>query len=294
MATVPSIVTLLLFAAGGIGHVAPDTLLTELQVLGSFDQAHRLVLDPQGVIYVADIGRQEIIALRDDQSAPRTVGGLGWDAGAFDRPSGLATDGLNLFVADNGNHRIQRFDRSLNFISSFVTRDSSAVAPRFGYPVGVALSRLGDLFVLDGENLRVMKFSAAMRYERAFGDFDDRRARLSNPLKILVGGNDRVYVLEPDRLLEFDYFGHYVRTIGEGVFREARSFSLSDHGFIVVAGAVISWFTERGEFQRSIPATDLIVSSPLSSLADVVARGDRLYLLTSHHLHVFRISAVGD
>lgn len=294
MATVSTIVALFLFAAGGSVENAPDTLLTELQVLGSFEHAYRLVLDPQGGICVADVGRQEVILLRDDGSALLSVGGYGWDATAFDRPSGLATDGLNLFVADNGNHRIQRFDRSLNFISSFTTRDSTAAATRFGYPVGVALSRLGDLFILDGENLRVVKFSAAMRFERAFGDFDDRRARLRKPLKILVGGNDLVYVLEPDRLLEFDYFGHYLRTIGDGLLQDARSFSLIDNGYVIVTGGEIKWFTERGELRLAISARNLLASSPLDTLEDVASRGERLFLLTSRRLHVFKISTVGD
>lgn len=294
MAALSSIAGLLLAFGGGFIATSPDTILTEIQAVGSFEHAFRIALSPQGGVYVADIGRNQIILQKDNESSPVSVGGYGWDATTFDRPTGLASDGLNVYVADNGNHRIQRFDRNLNFISSFTTRDSSAAATRFGYPLGVSLSRLGDLFILDGENLRVLKFAPMMRYERSFGDIDDRRARLSRPLKVLVGPDDHAYVLEPGRLLEFDYFGHYLRSIGEGVLKDARSFCLVDGGVVVVTGEQIQWFTQRGELALTIRTRDLPATTLTGPLEDVASWGNRIYLLTSTRLHVFQILTAGQ
>ena len=290
MAALPSIVAFLCAAAGGFFPSASDTLLTELRSVGTFQHAFRLTISPQGGVYVADIDRNLILLLPDDHTSAASAGGYGWEASTFDRPTGLATDGLNLFVSDHGNHRIQRFDRSLNFVSSFSTRDTSVAGMRIGYPLGVALSRGGDLFVLDGENLRVVKFGPAMRFERSFGDIDDHRARLRRPLKILVGSNDHVFVLEPERLLEFDMFGHYLRAIGEGVLSEARSVALTENGFVVLAGDALRWFSERGEPSGLLRARDLITEMPLGPLEVAVMVGDQLFLLTTTRLHVFRVS----
>ncbi len=204
MGPFPQIIALLL--GSGITHigVSPDTSIIEVQTLGSFQQASRITTNPQGWMYVTDAGRNLVIRLKGDESVNTSVGGYGWSPTTLDKPTGLATDGLNLYVSDYGNHRLQRFDSNLNFISSFATRDTSFTDARFGYPLGVALSRLGDLFVLDGDNVRVVKFIGNVRYGRSFGDIDDRRSRLRRPEKILVGPNDHVFVLEPDRLLEFD------------------------------------------------------------------------------------------
>jgi hypothetical protein len=227
---------------------------------------------------------------REDGSSS-TVGGYGWSSTTFDQPTGLATDGLNLYVADRGNHRLMRFDRSLNFISSFVTRDTSLFAARFGFPLGVALSRLGDLFVLDGENLRVVKFAASMQYERSFGDIDDQRSKLRQPIKILLSPADHVFVLESDRLLEFDYFGHALRTIGSGSFQDAKGFCFFHGGIIVVTSTKLWWFDDRGDLLRAIGTADILSESPISALEDLAADTDGLLLLTSIQLHIVRVFA---
>lgn len=293
MAALSSIAVLLYAMAGSLAPSASDTLLTELRSTGAFQHAFRIAVDPQGGAYVADVDLHQVFHVPEDRSPAITIGGFGWEASTFDRPAGLATDGLNLFVADHGNHRIQRFDRSLNFISSFSTRDTSIPAVRIGYPLGVALSRSGELFVLDGENLRVVKFGSTMRFERSFGDIDDQRARFRRPLKILVGQNDHIYVLEPDRLLEFDMFGHYLRSFGGGAIAEAKSFALTRGGFLIVSGDRVQWFSERGEQTGAVQSQHLFTELPLGPLEDAAVVGDELYLLTTTRLHVFRVSLSG-
>lgn len=294
MAALPSITTLLLLAGSIAVAAPPDTLLVEQLSVGSFQRATRLTTNPQGWVYVVDAERNLILLIKDDKLSSVSVGGYGWTSTTFDRPTGLATDGLNLYVSDYGNHRLQRFDRNLNFISSFATRDTSFVDARFGYPLGVALSRLGDVFVLDGENLRVTKFVENMRFERSFGDIDDQRSRLRQPEKILAGSNDHIYVLEPDRLLEFDYFGHFIRSIGDRIFEDARGFCLVPGGVIVVTETTLFWFNDRGELAHSFSSGELQSKSPLGAFEDIASAGDRLLILTSHRLHIFQLPAAGN
>jgi sugar lactone lactonase YvrE len=290
VAAFPSIIALVLAAGTSFCEASPDTLLVEVQSLGTFQQAARLTTNPQGWVYVSDTEQNLVLLFRGDETQSVSVGGYGWTSTTFDKPTGFATDGLNLYVSDYGNHRLQRFDRNLNFISSFATRDTSVVEARFGYPLGVALSRLGDLFVLDGENLRVVKFVGNVRFERSFGDIDDQRSRLRQPQKILVGPNDQVYVLEPDRLLEFDYFGHYLRTIGDRSFKNALGFCLVPGGVVVVTHTALFWFNDRGDLARVIQTADLQTRTPLGPMEDVAIAADRLLILTSTRLHIFQLA----
>lgn len=282
-------ITMLLLSAMILRADTPDTMLVEQKSLGTFQRATRLVTNPQGWIYVLDSDRNLAVLMKGEEEPSSSVGGYGWSSTTFDQPTGLATDGLNLYVADRGNHRIMRFDRSFNFISSFTTRDTSLFAARFGSPLGVALSRLGDLFILDGENLRVVKFSANMKYERSFGDIDDARSRLRQPVKILISPDDHVLVLESDRLLEFDYFGQYLRTIGAGGFRDARGFCFVRGGIVVVTPGMLLWLNDRGELLREIRASDIASESPISFMEDIAGGADRLLLLTSTQLHIVRV-----
>jgi tripartite motif-containing protein 71 len=67
-------------------------------------------------------------------------------------------DSLNIYVADNDNHRIQKFDSSFNYVSqwgSLGTENS-----QFGnsiYQLAVYIS--GDILVADNDNKRIQKFS---------------------------------------------------------------------------------------------------------------------------------------
>jgi len=283
-------IPLLLAAATTFWFGSPDTLLVGEKTVGTFQHATRVVSSPQGWVYVIDAERNLVVSI-DAEGVPRSsVGGYGWSPTAFDLPTGVSTDGLNLYVSDHGNHRIQRFDRSLNFISSFSTRDTSFLAARFGYPLGLALSRLGDLFVIDGENLRVLKFDAVLRFERSFGGIEDERSTLRNPLKIMIAPDDLVYVLEPGRLLAFDYFGHFVRAIGASVVENAKGFCLYRGGVIVVAPDRLFWFNDRGEHSRTVLSREILSDPPLGSMEDVASLGERLLVLTTSRLHIIQVS----
>jgi hypothetical protein len=271
MAALPSIVTLLTIGISSLLASAPDTLLVEDRVLGSFQRATRLVINPQGWIYVVDADPNTVVLFRDQDSSPSFIGGYGWTATTLDQPSGIATDGLNVYVSDLGNHRVQRFDRFLNYISSFSTRDTDVVSARFGYPGGVALSRLGDLFILDTENLRVVKYIGSGRYERSFG------------------GLDHIYVLEPQRLLEFDYFGNYIQTIGVGVLGNARGFDVAGSGALVATSDTLYWFSERGEMTLAIPVRFIMTSVPIRDVSDIALVRDQLYVLTSKKVFTLKI-----
>lgn len=268
-----------------------DTLLQEEYTIGLFRNATRLTLSPQGWIYIVDADEHAVLLFTSPQVKPRSVGGYGWATTSFDRPTGITTDGLSVYAADYNNHRIQRFDRNLNFLCSFSTRDTTEIAARFGFPTGVALSRLGDLFILDSENFRIEKFTAQLRHERSFGGIEAERGKLRQPLKILLSSDDHVYVLEPERLVEFDYFGNYLRSIGQGILQDAQGFDVGKEGIVVAMKDSLLWFSFQGQIQTILPVSTILASVSLSPLHDVLVSGDRLYLLTPRRLVVMKTVA---
>lgn len=265
-----------------------DTLLQEESVLGPFRQATRLAVNPQGWLYVLDAELQSLLLFKTSQDQPRSVGGLGWSATSFDRPTGITTDGLSVYVSDYYNHRIQRFDRNLNYLASFSTRDTTAESARFGYPMGVALSRLGDLFVIDSENIRVLKFTPQRRLERAFGGIEETRGKLRHPLKILLSPDDHVYVLEPDRLIEYDNFGNFLRIVGQGLLHQAQGFHVGRDALVVATIDSLIWFSRSGRVETIVPVSSILASVPLTPLHDVALSGEKLFLLTARQLVIMK------
>ncbi len=268
------------------GLFSPDTFFVEEYSLGPFRQAARVSLSASGWLYVADQGANTIQLFGEDHSKSAEVGGYGWVSSTFDCPTGLATDGLSLYVSDRGNHRVQRFDRNLRYLSSLATRDTAYGPARFGYPLGVALSQQGALFVLDGENLRVVKFDASSNFERTFGDASSNNQAFRQPTKILAT-KQRVYISEPARILQFDDFGNFIRSVGENLGSRIQTFGADESAIVEVRGDSLYWFSVEGTLESTTSIRSLIADVPIDAVQDIAVAGDRLILLTTKHLISF-------
>jgi hypothetical protein len=242
-----------------------------------------------GTIYILDADENKVSLFSNLQDVPKTIGGFGWSSSSFDKPTGVATDGVNIYISDFGNHRIQRFDRDLNYISSLSTRDTSDVISRFGYPLDVALSEFGDMFILDGENIRVMKFNAQSSFERAFGDINAGKGKLQNPTR-LVATNSRIFVGEKNKVIVYDYFGNYLGSIGEGIINNLNGFTMLTNGLLVASNDTIWWFTREGALQRSSSLNNIISEERIDQIQDVACNGKQLFILSPHKIHVFKMS----
>lgn len=265
-----------------------DTVPVEEFSVGLFQRATRIVAGVQGMLFVLDADQNKVFVYTDITQPPKSIGGFGWATGSFDKPTGVATDGIHIYVSDYGNHRIQRFDRNLNYISSFSTRDTSDVASRFGYPLDVALSELGDLFVLDGENIRILKFNSQSSFERPFGDVNAGKGKLQNPIR-LVATTTRIVVCERTRIVIFDYFGNYLSSIGDGVVSVLTGFTPCANGFLAVSSDTLWWFSQDGVFQKSLPLSHLMSGEHIDRIQDVACIGNRLFVLSPRRLHVFKM-----
>lgn len=288
MATVFALVGIL-FAGLGRTVSVPDTLFLSESSFGSFDEATRITIGPAGRIYVIDSQKNAVVIFKSPQDSPSVLGGYGWTSVTFDRPSGVATDGLNVYVSDFGNHRIQRFDRYSDLISTLYTRDSSYTPAQFGYPAGVALSNQGDLIVLDAENLRVVEFSADSRFEREFGDLNAAGGKLQNPIKVCSDGNQFIYVVEKFKIVEFDFYGNYLRTFAQDLQNEIAGGQTTPNGIAIVSADTLYWFNVDGSLSSKTPFGMLIADGPVASVQDVAFLGDRLFVLTPHRCFIFKM-----
>jgi hypothetical protein len=288
MATIFTVAFCLLAWSSPASAQSVDSVLVEDYAVGSFQQATRIVSGTQGIIFVLDADENKISMFSNLQDAPKTIGGFGWSSSSFDKPTGVATDGVNVYVSDYGNHRIQRFDRDLNYISSFSTRDTSDVISRFGYPLDIALSELGDLFILDGENIRVIKFNTQDFFERAFGDINAGKGKLQNPVK-LFATNSRIFVGDKNRILLYDYFGNYLGSIGEGIINSLSGFTMVTNGLLAASSDSIWWFSREGALQKVLSLENIISEERIDQIQDIAFNGKQLFILSPHRIHVFKI-----
>ena len=257
-------------------------------------QARSLSVDLSGSIYVSDTGNNRILKFNKDGKLIKTVGGFGWEKEQFYSPYDIhASSALDIFVADYNNHRIERYDKDLNYISSFYSNENWEEQFQFGYPRSVASSIHGELFIIDGENIRLLKLNSFGEPEMSFGDFAEGRGRLLQPVQVAISPDDRIYVSDSqaNKIVVFDYFGNYLTEIGSNFLKEPQGIYYSPLKLLFVA--------DQGN-KRVVafkPDGELIfvwskISDEIGSFqnpVDVVTFQQRVFVLDNDRIFVFEL-----
>ena len=143
-------------------------------------------------------------------------GGHGNGKGQFENPHGIAVDSAgNIFVADSGNGRIQKFSPNGTFVTSIASTD----------PNGIAVDRAGNIYVAEiGSKHRVQKLGPDGRF------ITEWAPGLYGPRKIAIGPDDSIYVVDSgrNRIVKFSPDGQVLASwgsegTGDGQFRGLTS-----------------------------------------------------------------------
>jgi uncharacterized protein (TIGR03663 family) len=164
-----------------------------------------------------------------ERNARLMFGSQGTEPGQFERPNGIqvAPDGF-VYVADTGNHRVQKFTADGQFVAAFgqnsVVETEIGTTAGFNEPWDVAVVPGGDIYVADTWNHRIQKLDAEGNPISAWGTFGQYTAgdiagqgALYGPRGIVVApdglvyvtdtGNKRVQVFRPDGQFAFQWGG---------------------------------------------------------------------------------------
>lgn len=179
--------------------------------IGKFSSAKSFSFSPTANIFVSDTTTNELIKLDTLGTVLKTIGGFGWQESGFDNPSDVFTTQLNVYVSDKNNNRIQFFDKDLNFLSQLSNQSVTDSRYEFSYPTCSAVSNQGDLFILDSDNKRILKFNLRGEFQTTIGGFDAGSFALSNPINFCITNSAQLFVVDPPLIVEFDQFGNGIR-----------------------------------------------------------------------------------
>lgn len=252
--------------------------------IGRFVNASSFYINPAGFIYVSDINTDEITALDTLGNVLRKIGGYGWSQSAFDKPADVYADALKVYVADKNNHRIQRFDKNLNFNFQISTRNSEIEQERFGYPLSAVMSNQGDVFILDSENSRIVKFDIFGNFLQNFGGYDYGNYALANPAQLAVSMQNNIYVIDENQIIVFDQYGNSIAKIsGADEFISIR--------------IIFDWMTVTSKEKIYIlnlrtqeTVLKELILEEYDSKSDIVSAiifNNKLYLLTKKEILIF-------
>jgi uncharacterized repeat protein (TIGR03803 family) len=204
-------------------------------------------------------------------------GSSGIGNGQFQAADGVAVDGNgNVFVADAGYPRIQKFDHSGNYLAqfpvsgagAFVSLDSSGYVlvrdvggisvydnsgnhiTQFGQgfiltPTGAAFDASGNIFVVDTSNDSIDKYDNNGNYLSQFGSYGAGNGQFHTPFGIAIDGSGNLFVTDSgnNRVEKFDSNGNYLTQFGSpgsgnGQFNQPEGVAVDSAGNVFVVDHV--------------------------------------------------------
>lgn len=266
--------------------LARDTNLILYKSAGHFKNAISITTDFKGNIYVLDYESCEIIKYNNDLKELKRIGKKGWGNGEFFNPTHIdGTGGLNLFVSDKMNSRIQVFDLNLGFVNAILT-DIESIDERFRIkkPICSILINSQDLYVIDGDDPRVVIFTNQKTPTLYFGSYQSGKVSLVKPKKMVKDSKNIIYIYDEARsqILKYDNFGGYISSINLDNIVSLCVYN--DFIYILTKSSIYIYNSEKSAFVEEIQLSEKF-SSDLTDI--LVVSADKIFILTKEKLYLF-------
>lgn len=137
-------------------------------------------------------------ALPGTMSYSSKWGALGSGDGQFNNPAQVALDSQgNVYVVDNGNSRVQKFNAAGVYQSQFGGWDGDETGNGlFRAPTGIAIDSADNIYVSDTSTDRIQKFDSNGDFVVQWGSGGTANGRFSNAFALAVDSSDNVYVVD--------------------------------------------------------------------------------------------------
>ncbi len=267
---------LLLFLNFLIG--GSDSLLVKSREVADFSNAVSVTTDGKENIYVLDAGTNQIVKFDNKLNYMKRNGKQGWDEGQFDSPTCIdGSSGLDIFVTDGKNKRVQRLDLELNPISILKTNLTDfTVDYQYNTPVATLVLNSRELYVIDGDNNRIVIYKDGRNPSGIFGDYSSGKGQLSRPVKILKDGKNFIYVLDKElkTIFRFDNLGNYINRL---TIENLESFTITGNTLYMFNGKEILIY----DLERNTVTDTKILPGKISKkkFRDILVLNSKKYLL---------------
>ncbi|MES2328650.1 MAG: cadherin-like beta sandwich domain-containing protein [Bacteroidota bacterium] len=281
------------YAGSGTQSGSADNAVANL---ATFNRPLGLAIDERGNLYVADAGNNKIRKI-STTGIVSTYAGSGTQSGSadnsvptlatFNAPSGLAIDVMgNVFVADQGNHKIRKITPT-GVVTSFAgsgtgTVDGVGTAASFKSPSGIAFDIAGNLFVADQGNHKIRKITptglvTSLAGSGTGGSADNIKGSLSSfnfPTALVVGDSGRIYVADENnhKIRRITPLGYTITpAISPGLQFDSTTGTVS--GKPVTFAPLTYAVTAYNQFGSSTDSLEIRYTSSETKLASLVSVG---------------------
>ncbi|PIY71819.1 hypothetical protein COY87_04100, partial [Candidatus Roizmanbacteria bacterium CG_4_10_14_0_8_um_filter_33_9] len=218
----------------------------------------------------------------------RDWGGFGVSDGKLKQPQGITIDSAgNIYVADTGNNRIQKFTSTGVFTAAWGIAGTGNL--EFNNPTGITTDDT-YLYIVDTGNNRVQKITVGGVYTDKWGTLGSLASQFSNPkgiLKYYDGANTYLYVADTgnNRIMRFNtdgtpttlypYWGSY--GVSNGLFNQPQRIAEDGNYDIYVTDTTgrVQKFDQQGTFKLVFSPTS--GDSGISVVSSITANGNTIY-----------------
>ncbi len=166
-------------------------------------------------VYVFNRGQHALLVFGVDGSYLREIG-----AGLFSVPHGLRVDGEgNIWTADVGNHLVIKFSPAGKVLMVLGKKNTASKGwfhkdynqSFLNKPSDVTFDSDGNIYVADGGNFRVVKYSSEGEVVQSFGEEGTGDGQFNFPHSLVIDGQGRLLVADREnkRIQLFDLSGIY-------------------------------------------------------------------------------------
>ncbi len=182
------------------------------------------------IIPIKAMAQKSILLPSDSYLYINKWGSKGSGNGQFVGPEGIAVDSSgNVYVSDNGNNRIQKFDNNGNFITKWDFKGSDVI--QLDKPEGIAVDSSHNVYVTDYSSNSIIKCDSNGKLITKW--------ITTNPEDIAIDKSGYVYVTDYHGILKFDGNGKLITKWGSygtsnGQFIGSGGIAINSSGYVYV------------------------------------------------------------
>jgi len=157
-----------------------------------------LDVDNKGNLYVLDATAKQVVIYDRDGNFLRNVG----NPNDISRPAGLGVDreGTRLYAVDIGgsstdNHRVVVYDALSGKRLPDIGKRGKEKG-EFNLPRDAVVAQDGSIYIVDGGNFRVQKFSSDGKFVSTWGSIGRQGGQFSRPKEAAIDKDGNVYVVD--------------------------------------------------------------------------------------------------
>ncbi len=251
---------------------------------GNFSETTSFAINNLGHIYVCDSGNNEIIKFDSLGNKVFSIGGYGWEPSAFDYPSHVFASSLNVYITDQNNDRVQIFDKDLNYLSSINTDENTNEDFSFSYPSSTVVSGIGDLFILDSDNSRIIKYDLRGNFILEIGGNNAGQYSLSDPVSFTISKYLKLFVVDENKIIVFDQYGNFLYEFDfDFTIKKARV--IDNYLLLIIENEIV--FYEINSSNKKLFKVSKEDLQSRDEIRDVILKNNKLYILSPNQISVY-------